>query len=392
MIVFENYLVSRNVRGKVQVVHMICEQNTTSFEIKRFTSQLAGKITPQPVITITSGKVKRTPIQQAELEYKSILKKYVDKGYVKIEDLTNISFTSLSDSQIDELVHSDKSDTNGIPKPMLAVSSTKCAANVFEKEWYCSRKLDGVRNALFMKLVDGEIRSASRGGTDYDIPTTKIRNNAKLIEWFKQNPDIILDGELYSHGVSLQKLSGIARLKEWEDRCEILEYWIYDMYLQENFEDRYEKLMELQEFLEDEVKIKVIDHYKISGYLKIKKLHDQFVKEGYEGLVMRNPKKPYGVGKRSSVLMIKLKDYQDDTFIVTGWEPGLRPIEDMCFILKTKEGKEFKAKPMGTREIREEYVANINELIGQKADIKYFSYSDDGIPMQPIFKAFRYDI
>ena len=389
-IIFENYLVSRNVRGKVQVVHTVCEQNTTSFEIKRFTGQLGGKISTQPVITITSGKVKRTPIQQAELEYKSKVKGYLDKGYVKIEDLTTIPYEKLKESEINELLSNDKSDANGIPKPMLAVSSDKVAANVFEKDHYCSRKLDGVRNAFFWK--DNEIHSASRGGGEYDVPTTKLRNNPKLIEWFKQNPNIILDGELYSHGVSLQKLSGIARLKEWDDRCDILEYWIYDMYLQEDFEDRYEKLMELQEIFDENDKINVIDHYKLSGYLKIKKLHDKFVKEGYEGLVMRNPDKPYGVGKRSSVLMVKLKDYQDDTFIVTGWEPGLRPVEDMCFILTTKTGKEFKAKPMGSREIREEYVANIEKLIGQKADVKYFSYSDDGIPMQPIFKAFRYDI
>ena len=148
MIVFENYLVSRNVRGKVQIVHTICEQNTTSFEIKRFTSQLAGKITPQPVITITSGKVKRTPIQQAELEYKSILKKYMDKGYTKIEDLTDTPFEDLSDSEIDELVNTDKEDQNGVPKPMLAVSSEKCSSNIFEKEWYASRKLDGETYAV----------------------------------------------------------------------------------------------------------------------------------------------------------------------------------------------------------------------------------------------------
>jgi len=386
-IVFENYLVSRNVRGKVQIVHTICEQNTTSFETKRFTSQLAGKITPQPVITITSGKVKRTPIQQAELEYKSILKKYMDKGYTKIEDLTEISFEDLSDSEIDELVNTDKEDQNGVPKPMLAVSSEKCSSNIFEKEWYCSRKLDGVRCCLFLK--DNEIHSASRGGGEYNIPTTKIRASEKLIKWFIANPDLKLDGELYNHGTSLQKLSGMARVKEWESKCDVLNYWIYDIYHPTlNFVDRYELLMELQEIMKDEPKITVIDHYLLSGYLKIKKTHDQFVREGYEGLVMRNPNKPYGIGKRSSVLMVKLKERMEEEFEIIGVSEGLRD-EDFCFTLKTKTGKSFDAKPMGTREVRAEYLATWEDLVGKKASVTFFSWSDDGIPSQPVFKCVR---
>lgn len=386
--VFENYLVTRNVRGKVQVVRMVCEKDGKVYSIQRYTGQLGGKMSEQPVIEITEGKAKRTPIQQAELEYNSKLKKYLDKGYVKIDDLTDTLFTDLNELDINQLVEDDKSDQSGIPKPMLAVSSDKVSTNVFEKEWYCSRKLDGVRNTFYYK--DGVILSASRGGGEYNIPTLKLRNNDKLLQWFELNPTLMLDGELYAHGVPLQRLSGVARLKEWEDRCDVLEYWIYDIYSQEDFKDRYEKLMELQFILQNEDKFKVIDHYLASGYMKIKSLHDQFVKEGYEGLVMRNPNKPYGIGKRSSILMIKLKAYQDDEFKITGWEPGLRPVEDMCFTLETKEGKAFKAKPMGTRETRQDYVDNIDSLVGLMATVKFFGYSEDKIPVQTIFKSVRY--
>ena len=282
---------------------------------------------------------------------------------------------------------------------MLAQQSDKCSPNVFEKEWYASRKLDGTRCLLYYK--DGEIYSASRGGKDYDVSSTLIRQNKVLLKWFKENPNLLLDGELYAHGIPLQRISGITRLKTWEERCEILEYWIYDIVSEKPFEERYHELMNLQELLENDQKIKVIDHYKISGYLKIKKLHDQFVSEGFEGLVMRNPKKEYGIGKRSSLYMIKLKEYKDDTFTVVGWIPGLRPIDDMVFILALhghekdsifNDKNSFKAKPMGDLEIKKEFIENIDDLIGTKADVKYFNFSEDGIPMQPIFKAFRDDI
>ena len=269
---------------------------------------------------------------------------------------------------------------------MLAQQSDKASPNVFEKAWYVSRKLDGVRCLLYYK--DGEILSASRGGTDYDVPTSDIRKNKTLLEWFKQNPTLILDGELYSHGQSLQRLSGIARLKTWEDRCDILEYWIYDIVSEKIFEERYNLLMDLQELLENEIKVKVIDHYLLSGWMTIKKIHDDFVKEGYEGLVMRNPNKEYGIGKRSSLYMLKLKSYLESEFKITGYEDKLRP-EDMVFTLVAQNGNPFSAKPIGPRELKYEYLENMESLIGKMATIKYFYLSDEGTPLQGILKTIR---
>ena len=382
----QNYLITLNSRGKVQVVDLLLKQLMTYFEIHRVTGQLGGKQTIQPVITVSQGKAKRTPIQQAELEYNSHMKKYLDKGYKKLSEFTNKSFSECTEPELLEFLGSHKTDANGIIKPMLAQQSDKCSPNVFEKEWYCSRKLDGTRCLLYYK--DGEIYSASRGGKDYDVSSTLIRQNKVLLNWFKQNPDLILDGELYAHGIPLQRISGITRLKTWEERCEILEYWIYDIVSSEPFEERYKELMRLQELLKNDLKVKVIDHYKVSGYLKIKKLHDQFVNEGFEGLVMRNPKKEYGIGKRSSLYMIKEKNYQDSEFEIVGFEEGLRD-EDMVFICKTSNGKQFQAKPIGPRELKYEYLENMEQIIGKMATVKFFNWTEDGLPSQPILKTIR---
>lgn len=382
----QNYLITLNSRGKVQVVDLLLKQLMTYFEIHRVTGQLGGKQTIQPVITISQGKAKRTPIQQAELEYNSHMKKYLDKGYKKLSEFTNKSFSECTEPELLEFLGSHKTDSQGIPKPMLAQQSDKCSPNVFEKEWYCSRKLDGTRCLLYYK--DGEIYSASRGGKDYDVSSTLIRKNPILIKWFKENPDLLLDGELYAHGIPLQRISGITRLKTWEERCEILEYWIYDIVSSEPFEERYKELMNLQELLEDGSKVTVIDHYKTSGYLKIKKLHDQFVSEGFEGLVMRNPKKEYGIGKRSSLYMIKEKSYQDSEFKIIGFEEGLRD-EDMVFVCETSNGKQFQAKPIGPRELKYEYLENMQQIIGKMATVKFFNWTEDGLPSQPVLKAIR---
>lgn len=388
MIITDTVLVIRNARDKIQFAqyHLISEGK--SFVIKRFTGQFGGKITEQPEKWIHAGKSKRTIFEQAELEYNSLIKKSVDKGYKKLSSLTKIKFEVITTAELDSLVPSIKTDNNGNIKPQLAKSSTDCTINIWEKGMFCSRKLDGVR--CLMKLdEDGVIRSISRGGGDYDVSTTEIREDPKLIALFEKNPDIILDGELYVHGWSLQKISGAARLKTWDERCSFLEYWVYDIAdVNENFNERIDKLIDFQLEFGDYEKIRFIDHEYIIGWAKIKKAHDRFVSEGFEGLVARKPDKKYAPGRRSSD-WIKLKDYQDSEFEIVGIEEGLRD-EDFCFVLKSGKNT-FKAKPMGSREVRYEYLENWESYVGKMAVVKYFAISDDGIPTQPIFKSIRED-
>lgn len=82
--------------------------------------------------------------------------------------------------------------------------------------------------------------------------------------------------------------------------------------------------------------------------------------------------------------MIKLKSRMDSEFETIGYEFGLRGVEDIVFKMKTDDGKEFKAKPVGSKEVKEDLFNHINDIIGQKATCTYFYLSDDGIPLQPV--------
>lgn len=390
MILEKHYLVTRNAREKVQIVIMELHQNGTIFTIKRITGQHFGKMTDQPEITIEKGKVKRSVLEQAQLEFNSKLKGYLDKGYKKLSDLTDDKYEELDAIDMDKVVPSLKSDQDGNLKCMLAKDYHKCQVSVLNKEMWGSRKLNGVRNMMKWDSSIEDVKSISRGGQDYDIPSTHLRN--ELYDYLKNNPDIILDGELYVHGVSLQQISGIARLKTWENRCEKLEYHIYDICdASKPFVDRMEILEELKEVFKDSNKIFILDHYKTNSWDEVKRLHDKFVKEGYEGIVCRKPDKVYGFGKRGSD-MIKVKEYLEDSFKIIDYVDGLRGTEDFCFIMETIEGKTFKAKPTGSRKIKEEYIENIDSIIGLKGDVKFFEWSDDNIPMQTIFLHVRYDL
>ena len=145
-------------------------------------------------------------------------------------------------------------------------------------------------------------------------------------------------------------------------------------------------------FKENELRIQFVPQVEVSGWDNMMKLHNEYVSEGWEGLVIRDPERPYKPNGRTND-MIKIKVYKDDCFKVIGKEAGLRGSEDMVFIMEMPDGRTFKAKPFGDREQKEEYWINFDKKYkGHIGECKFFYYSDDGIPLQPAFKAFRDDL
>lgn len=391
MVIRKEYLVLLNSRNRVQQTLLQLNQNpfTKEYQIERTSCQWGGKEVSQPTITIAFGKAGRTAAEQATLQFNSLLKGYLDKGYVRASSLTSKEYTSLSEEEVKDLLGGGFiSDQHGIPKPMLAKSATQCAAGIWDKEKLVSRKLDGCRCLMYYK--DNLVQTASRGGGSYNAATKHLREDPVIQLLFKQNPTLILDGELYKHGSDwpLQKISGLARQQEWKEECAELEYWVYDYISDQPFYERLEVLNGLKELIPQESKIKIVEHLPVHSYLEAKELHDQWVLEGFEGLCARNPEKEYGINKRSALFLIKLKERQDDEGTVIDVREGMRP-EDMCFVIRAKNGAIFAAKPMGTAEERIHFLQNKDDYIGKQATYTYFSLSEDGVPTQPVFKHFR---
>lgn len=394
-------LVTKDNKGKTRVVEISYEWDDAQhgFVIRRKTYQYGGKVTVQPEIWIYKGKVKRTVSEQARLEYNSHLKKYTDKGYKLLPSSIKINNAVAVEAFVEEHLGNGVTDSNGFKKHMLAKQADKVATSVFDKikYWYGSRKIDGVRCSFYWK--DGEVRTASRGGGDYDASTSFMRHNPKLIQFFEEHPDIVLDGELYKHGKSLQQISGAARLEKDTAGMDWLEYYIYDvMDSTKTFEERLDILHDItdelnlgfnpeREWDDRELKFQIVPQETVVGWANIQKLHDKYVGEGFEGIVIRDPSKVYNFGGRTNA-MIKVKMYKDAEFEIVGYSEGLRP-EDMVFVCKTKEGKEFEAKPMGLRELKWEYLDRMDEIIGKMATVKYFYLSDEGCPLQPVLKCIR---
>lgn len=261
--------------------------------------------------------------------------------------------------------------------------------------------------ALFY-YKEGVIHTASRGGEDYDVATTHLREDPKLLKFFEIHPTVILDGELFVRGKTLQQISGAARMEKNAYDCDWLQYWVYDCYDSSNVDmiasDRYKFLMlelcdncDIPMYLtieDDEynVPIRLLSHEYVSGWDNMKKLHDKWVAEGFEGAVITDPSKSYKVGSRCNNL-IKIKQYKSEDFTVVGYKLGLRGSEDMTFTCALEDGRTFEAMPVGDRATKAEYVKSFdNKYRGHKAECTFFNYSDDGIPTQPKLRIFRFDL
>lgn len=144
---------------------------------------------------------------------------------------------------------------------------------------------------------------------------------------------------------------------------------------------------ELKDLFKDLKKVVVIDHIESNSFKEIQDLHSKWVNEGYEGLVARKPTSTYQFGKRGSD-MIKWKEYFEEEFQIVDYKDGLRD-EDFCFICETDEGKPFAAKPIGDRELKDQYLRDIDDIIGKMGTVKFFEWSKDGVPQQPIFQTVR---
>lgn len=398
------YLLGKASTGKFRYAIVECDEEWHEPEhgyiIQRSYGQVQGKNTLSPAIVVDKTKQKRNWVEQYTLQFNSEVKKFLDKGYVEVEKHPN----EYSEEELNDIFGDVKTNQFGVVKPMLAKQYEKVTnQKIFDKTWMASRKLDGVRCLLYYK--DGEIHTASRGGEHYDYSIVHIREYQPLLNFFKEHPGVILDGEIFKRFKSLQQISGAARMEKNVYDCDWLEYWIFDCYVPDaSAQDRYSFLINelnhkygIMVYNNTDLDdcndcVKILEQVSINKWSNMEELHDNYVSEGFEGLVIKDPTKPYKPGGRSND-MIKIKKYKSSEFLVTGYELGLRGSEDMTFICETKDGIVFKAMPVGDRDVKAEYVENFEEKYkGHIAECTYFNLSDDGVPTQPKLRIFRFDL
>ena len=272
-------------------------------------------------------------------------------------------------------------------KPMLAHVYTDENQIDWSQPVYMQPKLDGVR-CIFTK--DGAF---SRTGK-------RFRNvkhiEEELQELFKQQPRLILDGELYNHKLKndFEKIISLVRKQKptREDMSEarkLVQFHCYDI-VDETLPFSQRNDFILKAVYNNYDYVKVLPCVTVNSHNFAIMQHKINLKAGFEGSILRSNN--VFQCKRSHALR-KFKDFSDAEATIVGYLDGKGKRTGTLgkFIMQDDNGVEFGCPPgkgytykqLGTM------LENIGDYIGQRATFTFFERTKAGSYRHPLFKCIR---
>jgi len=255
---------------------------------------------------------------------------------------------------------------------------------------YIQAKLDGVR-CLFTK--DG---AYSRTGKHFK---NLAHIELALIPFFKQNPDVILDGELYNHKLKndFEKIISLVRKQKptADDRLDaqhLVQFHVYDYFdgvKYDSYKTRMKQLVTSSIYTPDHtvmyVPAKLVDSYNYA-----RDVHAEFLDQGYEGSIIRLD----GLYKHGrSYDLMKFKDFSDTEATIIGYEAGKGKRTGTLgkFLMQDDEGIKFGCPPGKGYTYKDlaNMLDNIGDYIGQRATFTYFERTKANSYRHPLFKTIR---
>lgn len=300
-------------------------------------------------------------------------------------------------------------------------------------------KLDGIR-MLRWESPDGKAIWRTRAKTYY---THFEHVDVELEDFFLYLPSgSFLDGEMYTPDMTFGEItSAVKTIKTRHHRLTDVHYHIFDIVtpIPTPFEGRFSILLEAyRSFINDKkiecmnndigrevnqmftVDLGVKDIYNIIvGYLyqpntkfhivpytpaanhdDIMKFHDQYVKLGYEGVIIRklaNKSEPgskiyasslYKPGKGTN--FVKFKKFSDEEGTIIGIESGKGKLEGAAiFKVRDSRGNEFTVKLKGEVERLKEYYEHPETVIGKQLTYSHQVTEGYDAPRFPVGIAVR---
>jgi len=304
-------------------------------------------------------KNETTPEVQAEREAKSMWQAKLDRKYrLTIEEAEK-----------------------PLPLPMLAKKFEDRKKKV---TYPCDvqPKLNGVR--CLAQWEDDHVELTSRSGKPYNCP--------HIVEELEEilPKDIILDGEIYAHGKTLQAVMRLV--KKVRPESVNLRLWTYDLIDTKDMDIPWsERSISLRKFFEER-KCKTLVYVKHLICEDEKSVYNEqarLTQEGYEGAIVRMPHGVYRWGYRSDALL-KVKTFQDEEFKVVGFKSGVGKFSNACiWLCETEDGKLFEVVSKGTMGHKAQLLKEAEDYVGEFLTVKFFERTESGIPQFPVGLGFR---
>ncbi len=321
--------------------------------------QESGLIGGSPVVhksTCTGKNIGKsnqtTDKEQAEIEGLAKIKKKLSEGYYETEELALGGTLVLA-----MLANSFKDHIDKITFPC-----------------WVQPKLDGGRS----------LKTGSKMVSRKAKEITTMSHIANELLFIKDT----FDGELYAKGLNFQENMRLIK-KYRKGETEQIKYHVYDMvYPNMSFKQRYLLLKSIIEVSKPE-HIVLVPTYEINSLDELYIHHAEFIEAGYEGTMIRHSEEGYKPNTRSSSLL-KYKDFFDEACKIIDVVPSEKRPTHGSFICELN-GKSFGTGMKFSHKEREQILLNPDKYIGQIAEIRFFEFSEDGIPRFPVCVGLRLD-
>lgn len=253
-----------------------------------------------------------------------------DNGRPPVEDGTDALYSFLSAY----LPSYRTNENNGNILPMLAKSYTGKIWNKVPNmigQW----KINGLRCFISAYRTDDIFRSVrlkfqSREGLiwhtltyleDYlidAIPPGFILNML--------NDNWILDGEVYLPGHTVNEINHFVKDPNCKEN-KLLQFWCYDIAIQDMLQERRSDIrthnlgnvthfVDINEHLNNTKQLVILPDYNVYSDNNAVIFRDNFIRLGFEGLILRNPNVDYQYGRRRVGYMEKFKSKTDGKFLI----------------------------------------------------------------------------
>ena len=348
--------------GGTKVWQIIVQSDKTnnSVAIKAYHGKLGGKMTEQ-IKLVKKGKNigkknETTPWEQACSEAASTYQEKLDKNYGL------------------EIPGEDEAPTNLLPQK--AHNFRKRSHDIVYPA-YVQPKFNGIR-CLATRCNDSHIEFTSKKGKSFNFICQHLVPD--LLKVMKIGE--IFDGELYHHGWTFQKIARtVKKIRSWGHE---LQYHVFDLADdKKTFGKRSGWIQAGIDKLGSGL-IHNVETILIQNKETVKFFHDQYVRNGYEGVIVRNANGGYSFGHQNKDLQ-KYKEFIDEEFPIVGFKGyAIEDVEAIVFICGLKNGKTFDCVMKGSIESRIEMFTKGASYIGKEITVRYQELSEDGIPIFPV--------
>lgn len=253
-----------------------------------------------------------------------------DNGRPPVEDGTDALYSFLSAY----LPSYRTNENNGNILPMLAKSYT---GKIWSKipnmigQW----KINGLRCFISAYRTDDIFRSVrlkfqSREGLiwhtlayleDYLIDAIPPGFMLSML-----NDNWILDGEVYLPGHTVNEINHFVKDPNCKEN-KLLQFWCYDIAIQDMLQERRSNIRthslgnvahfnNIDEHLNNTKQLVILPDYNVYSDNNAVIFRDNFIRLGFEGLILRNPNVDYQYGRRRVGYMEKFKSKTDGKFLI----------------------------------------------------------------------------